>query len=100
MPALDGCDGGVDETLIVEPLDIAPAGCNVCIMEGSFVFLNCTASEGTEPIMYEWTGPMAGSGIISSDPLLSVSMEGEYNCTASNFDLPEGVQLTTNVFSE
>lgn len=72
-------------------------GCAVCIATGTLVTLNCTATNGTEPLVYMWVGP---GRLTSSEELITVAAEGEYNCTVTNEDNPDGVMLTTNVFSE
>lgn len=93
-PELPGCDA---ETLFLGENEIVPVGCNVCIPKGSSVTLNCTATNGTEPLMYMWIGP---NGFESPTAVINVAAEGEYKCTVTNMDNPDGVMLTTNVFSE
>ena len=102
VPGLPGCEGGEDAVIILDAGETAPVGCNVCILPGSRANLDCTASVGDQPISYLWTGPQpdGGTSTLSSNPILPVSREGEYECTASNAELPEGVQSTTNVFCE
>ena len=97
-PVLPGCGDGVDDILFLDDQEAGPVGCNVCISSGTSVFLNCSTIEGTEPILYQWTGPEPGGGVISESPLLPVSMEGQYNCSVTNLDDPVGVQFTTNLF--
>lgn len=92
---LPGC---IQDTLFLNKGDTAPVGCYVCTFWDSMVDLNCTASAGTEPISYMWVD--SNGAVVSNEPILSVSMEGEYNCTASNADLLRGVMLTTNVLRE
>ena len=93
---LPGCGAGV-ETLFAKDGEEVPVGCNVCIERDSQVTLNCTSAQGVM-LMYLWEN---GDGIeLSRMELLMVSMEGEYTCTVTSPDAPDGVNETTNVFCE
>ena len=92
-PVLPGCDA---DTLFLQDQAVAPVGCSVCIAQQSSIDLNCSVTMGTDP-MYSWIGPGVNT---SSVVLENVNREGNYTCTVTNADLPEGVMRTTMVFCE
>ena len=91
-PVLPTCAASV---IFRDDNEVAPVGCNVCIPQGTTVTLDCTATIGSSPISYEWRN---GDGmVVSNSSTFEVTMEGDYNCTASNEDSP-GVSSASVLF--
>jgi len=92
-PSFPGCSA---QTIFIGNGETAPVGCNVCILSTSRITLNCTAF-GSPPITYRWTEP---NGVVTEQPLLRASAEGQYRCLASNADDTDGINSTATIFRE
>ena len=82
IPDCAAADGSC--VLFLDDEDIAPPGCDVCIVRGTSVTLNCTmVSAGTPPISYSW---IMNGVEVSQNPRLTVKEPGNYSCIATNMD--------------
>ena len=95
IPVLPDC--GTESVLFPRPEDLVPVGCDVCIVRGTSVVLSCLAQQGTNPT-YFWSGP---NNIISNEAILpGVRVPGQYNCTVTNLDSPQGVLSSSNIIGK
>ena len=89
IPDCTAADGS--RVLFLDDGDAAPPGCDVCILPGTTVTLNCMVSSGTPPISYSWT--MNGVEV-SQNPRLTVREPGNYSCTATNLDNVQDIEAS------
>lgn len=81
IPDCAAADGS--RVLFLNDGDMAPPGCDVCILEDTSVTLNCMVSSGAPPISYSW---IMNGVEVSQNPRLTVREPGNYSCTATNPD--------------
>ena len=60
-------------------------GCDICILEGASVTLDCTVTSGDPPITYMWRDGITGV-LLAETPKLTVTMPGNYSCNVANLD--------------
>ena len=81
IPDCAAADGS--RVLFLDDGDAASPGCDVCIVQGTSVMLNCMVSAGTPPISYSW---IMNGVEVSQNPILTVRKPGNYSCTATSMD--------------
>ena len=81
IPDCAAADGS--RVLFLDNGEMAPPGCDICILQDTSVTLNCMVSAGTPPISYSW---VVNGVEVSQNPRLTVREPGKYSCTATNMD--------------
>ena len=89
-PDLPGCMG----PLFPADRETVNVGCPVCILQGTYVNLDCGVMSGNTPeIKYSWEHDNVS---VSTARILQVRFEGSYTCTVMNLDGMDSA--TTDVF--